>query len=80
MTADDIRRHNERYVLTIVTAALEDLLEVRQAAGEHSAAYARQHERTLALIGGSLQAVLTAARDHLQARARAGSCPPTETD
>ena len=59
---------NEGYLRTVVGAALEDLVRVRQAHGADSAAYQRQLAASLGFIQGSLEEVLTAARRDLHRR------------
>lgn len=71
---------NEDYLRTVVRAALEDLVSVRQAHGEQSPAYQRQVEHSLGFIRGSLEAVLIAAHRDLH-RGGPDGCPPaTGTD
>lgn len=76
----DIPNHNQRYLRTVLRAALEDLVAARQAHGADSAAYARQRSRSLGFIQGSLEDVLTAALRDLDRHGRDGCRPPTGTD
>jgi hypothetical protein len=57
---------NEDYVRTVVCAALEDLVHVRETHGARSPEYQGQLASSLCFIRGSLEEVLTAALRGLQ--------------
>jgi hypothetical protein len=69
MNEHDITNLNERYVLSVVRAALQDLVDARRAHGAGSPAYQSQLAHSLAFIRGSLEEVLTATLAELERRA-----------
>ena len=69
LTHTDIQAMNAHFHLVVARAALEDLRSARLAHGVDSQAYARQTERSMGFIRGSLEAVLTAAQTELERRA-----------
>jgi len=69
LTHADIQAMNAHFHLVVARAALEDLRSARLAHGVDSQAYARQTERSMGFIRGSLEAVLTAAQIELERRA-----------
>jgi len=70
MSLADIERHNLHTLRCITRAALEDLAAVRWAQGAPSLAYGQQVVRSMGLIEGHLEAVLTAALRDLDRRVR----------
>lgn len=70
---------NGDYLRTVVSAALEDLVQVRKSHGAQSPEYQRQLVSSLGFIRGSLEEVLTAAQRDLQCRGHDGRDPPRET-
>jgi hypothetical protein len=70
MTLADIERHNRRTLECIAQALVEDLAAVRVAHGVPSQAYGQQVARSMRLIEGSLEALLTAALRDLRGRVR----------
>ncbi|WP_301101443.1 hypothetical protein [Propionivibrio sp.] len=71
---------NEGYLRTVVGAAMEDLVRVRETQGADSAAYQRQLDTSLGFIRGALEDVLTAAQSELHRRGHDGCDPAREID
>ena len=59
---------NERFVLTVANAALEDIAAAREAHGSDSASYRDAADHACRYIRGSLEDILRAAIPHLERR------------